>query len=269
MSDSTEQTQATGSKPHPGAEPESASAPPLPPPIFGHRVVPSPHPAEAPASEPIFSEDNDNDFVNNDVEESGLDHGVSSRREAVADGDEAAHIGRKELKAAAKKLRKLPDDELIEIASAAQRAREDAEHFRSLAARAQADFDNYQKRMEKQRREDIRYASQSLVIELLPVLDNLARAVAACPQTAADPAAEAIRKGVTMTLSMLTQTLDKQGLKAVDATGQPFDPEFHEAVLTGSDPDKPGDTVLDCFEKGYVLNDRVIRPAKVRVNKLA
>lgn len=169
-----------------------------------------------------------------------------------------------DITARAAALRALDDEALLKLAeSAAQDARE-VQRYLDLARRTQADFDNYQKRAETQRKDEARHAHVPFVRELLPVLDNLDRALMAARQTSD---AEALLKGVDMTHKMFEQALTKFGVQPIAAAGEPFNPEIHEAVMTGTDENKENDVVLDCFEKGWRLHERVVRPAKVRVNK--
>jgi len=182
----------------------------------------------------------------------------------------------KDLKRAAKAVRKMSDADLVDVAHKARqwdfhggdmaKLRADADRNLDLARRAQAEFDNFQKRTERQRREDARYANVPLVRDLLPSIDNLQRAVDAANRT---KDVEALTTGVSMTLGGLERALIEHGLIAIDAKGQPFDPELHEAVMTGNDSTVENGIVLDCYERGWKLHERVIRPAKVRVNQLS
>ncbi len=174
----------------------------------------------------------------------------------------------KALKRFAKRVRKVSDADLVGMLARAKKceaAEAEVGDAKARLFRVQADFDNSLKRMERRAAEDMKYASKRVLEDLLPTIDNLQRAIDAA-RTATDP--EALLKGVEMTATGLVSTMSGHGLHPIDAAGQPFDPEFHEAVLTGADPDKPDGEVLDCFERGWRLNDRVLRPAKVRVNKL-
>lgn len=158
-------------------------------------------------------------------------------------------------------LRGLSDEELRKLLGLAQ----DASRYLDLARRTQAEFDNYQKRAEKQRQDEAKYAIVPLVRELVGSVDNLARARASAEK---NKDFEPLFKGVEMTHQSLLQSLAKFGAQPIDAKGEAFNPECHEAVMTGSDPSQADGVVLDCFEQGWRLKDRVIRAAKVRVNKL-
>jgi len=131
------------------------------------------------------------------------------------------------------------------------------EHDRHL--RAAADLENYKKRAVKERDEAQKFGSERLLKDLIPVLDNLERALAAAPE--GDPLA----KGVRLVLRGFEETLGRHGIKAFSALGQPFDPRLHEAVMQVAAGDQPPGTVLMEHGRGYLLNDRLVRPAMVGV----
>jgi molecular chaperone GrpE len=124
--------------------------------------------------------------------------------------------------------------------------------------RLKAEFDNSRKRQERERSRILESASEKLVQELLPVLDNLDRAL----ESEGD-----IREGVRATRDQLAEVLANEGLLPVASDGQPFDPNVHEAVMGQPSEDYEEGTVLQTFQRGYLLNGRAIRPAKVVVAK--
>jgi molecular chaperone GrpE len=124
--------------------------------------------------------------------------------------------------------------------------------------RLKAEFDNSRKRQERERARILESASEKLVQELLPVLDNLDRAL----ESEGD-----IREGVRATRDQLADVLANEGLLPVASDGQPFDPNVHEAVMGQFSEDHEEGTVLQTFQRGYLLNGRAIRPAKVVVAK--
>jgi len=126
--------------------------------------------------------------------------------------------------------------------------------------RLKAEFDNSRKRQERERARTLEAASEKLVQELLPVLDNLDRAL----ESDGD-----IRGGVLATREQLADVLAEEGLLPVASDGQPFDPNVHEAVMGRPSEDHEDGTVLQTFQRGYLLNGRAIRPAKVVVAKQA
>jgi molecular chaperone GrpE len=151
-------------------------------------------------------------------------------------------------------------DDLEELQKkAAQR-----DEFLSLLQHTRADYANYQKRVQKEIDTARRFACQPLIADLLPGLDNLARAVAAADSNAS---ATGLLDGVRMVHQQLLDALARHGVRAIEAIGKPFDPIFHEALLERPSAEAPDRTVLQELEKGYLLHDRVIRPAKVVVSK--
>lgn len=129
--------------------------------------------------------------------------------------------------------------------------------------RAQADLENYRKRVQKEMAEDRLYSSLPLVRDLLPALDNLHRAVEAAAQ-ATD--AKKLTEGVKMVLKQFDDILGKHGIQPMDAVGKPFDPHLHQALQQVPTTDKPPMTVLAEYERGYTLRDRVVRPSTVIVS---
>jgi molecular chaperone GrpE len=138
---------------------------------------------------------------------------------------------------------------------------EDGElHERLL--RLQADFENFKKRIERERIDHFRYATFALVGRILPVLDNFERAMAAARPSAPG---DALVEGVALIHRQLVAELAVEGLRPMDSVGEVFDPELHEAVATDPDSPSPPHTVTHVFQRGYFLHDRVLRPAMVRV----
>lgn len=129
------------------------------------------------------------------------------------------------------------------------------EHLDSLK-RLRAEFENTRKRQERERERLMRTASEKLVSELLPVLDNLDRALEAEGD---------IREGVRSTRDQLVNVLSEEGLSPVVSDGEHFDPNVHEAVMGQPSDEYEDGTVIQTFERGYVLNGKPIRPAKVVV----
>jgi len=128
--------------------------------------------------------------------------------------------------------------------------------------RAQAEWDNSRKRLQRAQEESVRYASESLLEKLLPVLDNFEMGMQAA-QTATD--AKAISQGFEMVLAQFQQVLREAGVEAVDATGHPFDPHRHEALGHQDSEEHPEGHVIFQTRKGYKLKDRLLRPASVFV----
>lgn len=130
--------------------------------------------------------------------------------------------------------------------------------------RMAAEQDNFKKRMQRERETALKYAEETILREILPSLDNLERAVDQCK---CSPDAGALLAGVEMTCKGLLNTLEKFGVKPMAGEGQPFDPNFHEAVAMETSADVPENQILQEYQKGYMFKDRLIRAAKVVVSK--
>jgi molecular chaperone GrpE len=144
------------------------------------------------------------------------------------------------------------------------RAAKADEHWDRLL-RTAADFENFKKRAARERQEAIRFANESLIGKLLPVLDHLDQAMQAATQAGAGDGAPALQTGVAMTLQQLKKILQEAGLEEIDARGQQFDPNWHEAVSQQDSRDVPEGQVIQQLRKGYKLRDRLLRPAAVVV----
>jgi len=156
----------------------------------------------------------------------------------------------------------LTTEALAELKAQAAKAKESYEQL----LRTTADFDNYRKRAARERQEAVKFANESLLQKLIPALDNFDMAIAAATG-AKEGAAQSLQTGVNMILSQLRNTLMEAGLEEIDATGQPFDPNFHEAVSQQETSEIPDGHVFQQLRKGYRLRDRLLRPATVIVAK--
>jgi molecular chaperone GrpE len=129
--------------------------------------------------------------------------------------------------------------------------------------RTAAEFDNYRRRMDRERRELSEYAATDILTDLLPIVDNFERAL----QTPATPDTEAIRKGIELIHRQMLDVLRKRGVKPIDALGTDFDPNFHQAVIhEPSDSHREGE-VMEELQRGYLIGERLLRPAMVKVAK--
>lgn len=136
--------------------------------------------------------------------------------------------------------------------------------LRDQMLRAIADAQNTLKRFRLQSESDRRFAQEGLVRDLVPVLDNFDRTLAALEKGASP---EAVADGVRAVEKQLRKAVESHGVRRIEPKGELFDPVVHEAVITHVTDEHPDDTVLDVLEAGYVLHDRVIRPSRVRVSK--
>jgi molecular chaperone GrpE len=156
----------------------------------------------------------------------------------------------------------LTPEQIEDLKTRAERADENWQRL----LRATADLENYKKRAQREREDAVKFANESLMKKLIPVLDNFEMALAAAQKT--DTAnAQSLQTGVAMILQQLRSALMESGLEEVDAAGKTFDPNLHEAVSQQESADVPEGQVLQQLRKGYKLRDRLIRPATVVVAK--
>jgi len=156
----------------------------------------------------------------------------------------------------------LSPEQIVELQKTAAKADENWERL----LRTTADFDNFKKRAAREKIEAVQYANLSLLQKLLPVLDNFEMALAAA-QNVNDEKLASFQSGVVMIQQQLKSALAETGLEEINATGQPFDPNFHEAVSEQESADTPEGHVLQQLRKGYKLKERLLRPATVIVAK--
>ncbi|MFH0871440.1 MAG: nucleotide exchange factor GrpE [bacterium] len=130
--------------------------------------------------------------------------------------------------------------------------------------RLQAEFENFKKRTAKERAELIKFANEGLLLEMIPILDNLERAINSARENVD---IENLLKGLELVQRLFTTFLERAGVKEIRAQGQVFDPRLHEAVLTVESAIHPDNTVVEEIQRGYLLNNRVLRPAMVKVAK--
>jgi len=155
-----------------------------------------------------------------------------------------------------------PEDEIRRLREALEAKTLLAEEHRDRYLRAAAEFDNARKRAARERDEYTRYANESLLRELLPVLDNFERALQSARN---ETTAAAVTAGVELIQRELLRVLEKFGVTSFTSVGQPFDPERHEAIARVPAQGQPEGTVVDETARGYLLNGRVLRPAMVTV----
>jgi molecular chaperone GrpE len=151
-------------------------------------------------------------------------------------------------------------DEATVLSVELEAARRERDQYLDALRRLKAEFENSRKRQERERSRILSMASERLVQELLPVLDNLDRALEAGGD---------IREGVQATRDQLAEVLGEEGLLPVASDGQPFDPNVHEAVMGQFSEEHEEGTIIQTFQRGYLLNGKPIRPAKVVVAKQA
>lgn len=155
----------------------------------------------------------------------------------------------------------LKESEYLKLKEDAEKAAD----FADKILRLKADFENTRKRVEREKQDFVKFANEGIILELLNILDDLERTVSLAEAQKQDP--EAFLKGVEMILAHLYEMLKEYGVKPLEARGKLFDPHYHEALMQVEDKELPEHTVMEELQKGYILNDRVIRTAKVKVSK--
>jgi molecular chaperone GrpE len=154
-----------------------------------------------------------------------------------------------------------PEPETTESPLDAMRREKDA--LQDQLLRTAAEFDNYRKRVDRDRRDQAEVATASALTGLLPIIDDLERALKA--PTGGD--IESFRKGIELIHQQMLELLRKRGVKQIEAVGADFDPRYHQAVVHESSPDHREGEVIEEFARGYMLGDRLLRPSMVKVAK--
>jgi molecular chaperone GrpE len=178
--------------------------------------------------------------------------------EADNNGNAAARAPEETAEAGAKVLADLED-----LRKRLQTAEQDRDKYLDLAARTKADFENYQKRMQRDLATERRYAQKPLAADLLAAVDNLERATAAAEKVGEKGP---LVQGVAMVHAQLLDVLRRHGVTRIEAQGQPFDPNLHQAVMQQPTKEHPPMTVVQVLEPGYMIHEQVLRPARVAVS---
>ena len=160
--------------------------------------------------------------------------------------------------------RKGKEKEIEELKKKLEEKEKEIKEHHDRLLRLAADFENYKKRATKEKEDWTKFANEDLIRAILPFLDNLERAVNHA-QKVSDTGV--LIEGVRLTLQQLLQTLNKFGLSTFESVGKPFDPTVHEAMLVVETDKHEPNQVVEEFQKGYLLNDRLLRPATVSVSK--
>lgn len=157
-----------------------------------------------------------------------------------------------------------PTKQIEELQTEIGRLKEKLEEADNRYLRLQADFDNFRRRTRLDQEASEKYRAQAIVTDLLSVLDNFERALQI---EAENEQTKSLLEGVDMVYRGLLDALKKEGVKPIEAVGKEFDPQKHHAVMQGEDENFPAGVVIEEFQKGYLLKDRVIRPSMVKVNQ--
>ena len=155
-------------------------------------------------------------------------------------------------------------EDLETLRKRAATAERERDQFLALVQQTRADFENYQKRVQRDMAQERRYAQAPLAADLLAALDNLERATAAAQQAGETGP---LVQGVAMVQAQFLDVLRRHGVTRIEAQGQPFDPNLHQAVMQQPAADVPPNTVVQVLEQGYTIHDRVLRPARVAVSR--
>ena len=201
-------------------------------------------------AEPVPEEEN--------AEEAGQEEEILSDEETVQEeqpSEEEPEKSTEEKEKPAKKERKLKwakQDELEE------KVKEATDRY----ARLFAEFDNFRKRTDKEKAQRYDFGVRDIVEKILPVIDNFERGLAAVPEDKAD---DSFVTGMQMTYKQLLKTLEDAGVKPIEAVGQEFNPDFHNAVMHVDDPEVGDNIIVEEFQKGYIYKDHVVRYSMVKV----
>ncbi len=155
-------------------------------------------------------------------------------------------------------------DIIKELEAKIETADQEAKETHDRLLRVSAEFENYKKRSAREIEGFRKFANESLVKDMLPVVDNLERAVVSSGDSGAD---SSIVEGVDLILKDILKIFDKFGIKPIEALGEKFDPGFHEAVMQQESEEHPENTVTKELQRGYLMHDRLLRPATVIVSK--
>ena len=171
----------------------------------------------------------------------------------------AAKDGGSEIKDSSKEIDKLDD-----LKEQLKKEQEESKKNHELYLRALAEAENTRKRAAREREDYIKYAALPFIKKMLPVIDDLDRAVS---MSEASNDYDALNKGVELIAKRLHAVLDNEGVELIPALGEPFDPQYHQPLLVEENSEYAENTVIEELEKGYKMHDRVIRPSLVKVSK--
>jgi len=156
-------------------------------------------------------------------------------------------------------------DPLKEMETKIKSLEEEAKKTYDRFLRVSAEFENYKKRSAREMSEFKKFANESLIKELLLVVDNMERAISSSKDEGNSNSG--LIEGIDMTLKELLKIFEEFGVKQVESLGKPFDPNFHQAVMQEETDEHPHNTVINELQKGYIINERLLRPATVVVSK--
>lgn len=185
-----------------------------------------------------------------------------TRDEENENGQEAEGVNAEEAQAAEEGAAE--DSKVAELEAEVEMLKKQAEESKQRYLRAQADFENFRRRTRAEKEELSKYGSMSVLEKLLPVVDNFDRALDASRQ---NDDFNSLLKGLEMIHTQFSQILEEEDLKPIQAVGQPFNPEFHQAVMQVESEEHEEGIVVEELQKGYMLKEKVIRPSMVKVSQ--
>lgn len=217
-------------------------------------------------------------------------HGASNPKEEVTASEQAEHAAQEQTTASSEieeqtseevsaapngesaetndQVEELLPEELqqrvAELEQQNQQLQEQCKANEQRAIRIQADLENFRRRARNEKEELLKFAAQSFIEELLPIVDNFDRALASSQQT---KDFDSLSKGISMINNQLFQLLEKEGVQKIEAVGQPFDPEYHQAVMQVESEEHDEGIVVEELQTGFIYKGKTIRPAMVKVSK--
>ncbi|WP_425593796.1 nucleotide exchange factor GrpE [Metabacillus indicus] len=198
--------------------------------------------------------------MTNEAKESLKENGAAGQEETVISQEEEAA----EAQAGQEEAQEQGSGELSEAKAKIEELEAKLSDTENRMYRLQADLDNFRRRARLDMESAQKYRSQNLITDILPALDNFERALKIDTD---DEKTQSLLQGMDMVYRQLIQALQNEGAEAIQAEGQPFDPHLHQAVMQVEDENFEAGTVIEEFQKGYKLKDRIIRPAMVKVNQ--
>ncbi|HIJ56246.1 MAG TPA: nucleotide exchange factor GrpE [Deltaproteobacteria bacterium] len=199
---------------------------------------------------------------------------MSDKKKKIEKYTEAEQIGKEDQESAKETDKDKPDNKKIKaeetdpvqaLGKEAESAKQEAQENYDKYLRVSAEFDNYKKRSSREMNDFRKYANEALLREMLTVVDNLERAIDSSNDHVENNSS--VVEGVRMTLSGILDLIEKHQVSPIESVGKPFDPQFHQAFQQEESEDHQSNTVLKEFQKGYLLHDRLLRPAMVVVSK--
>lgn len=185
---------------------------------------------------------------------------IEASEEATADVDAPEEVADDQL-ADIGEVEALEEEELDPVAAELAALQDERDELKEQALRARAEFENYRKRMARESERIRKTAAEGLMRDLLPIVDNLERAL-----SHVEDKSDGLAQGVEMIVKQFADVLSAKGLEVIPAKGEPFDPNIHEALTHQPSDEYPADTVMEEFQRGYRLGDYVLRPTQVVVS---